>query len=108
MSATVDATLSVLAQNHLENRTADADIGNKTETTLIEVVSAIFGGTVVFGKELKTVISRLLFLCRLKVREMTLKQVHKFTSHHSDPGMSGHTKITTRNKDEQRKRTLIK
>lgn len=91
----------------MENRTADADIGNKTETSLIEVVSYIFGGTVVFGNTLGTVISRLPFLCRLKVREMLLKQVYKFTSHHSEQGMSDLTKTTTGNKDEQRKCTLM-
>lgn len=84
---------------HLASRTADADIGNKmTETTLMEVASDIFGGAV-FGSELGTAISRLLFSCRLKVREMMLKQVHKFTSHHSDPGMSDPTQTTTRNKE---------
>lgn len=96
MSTTVDATLCRV--KHLESRTADADIGNKM--TLTEVVSDIFGGTVVFGNELGTVISRLLFLCRLEVKEMLLKQVHKFTSHHSNPGMSDLSETTTRNKAE--------
>ena len=52
-------SLSLMALDHLENRTADADIGKKTETSLTEVVSDIFGGTVVFGTEFRTVISRL-------------------------------------------------
>lgn len=99
MSSTVDATLCRV--KHLESRTADAEIGSKTMLT--EVGSDIFGGTVVFGNELGTVISRLLFLCRLKVKEMLLKQVHKFTSHCSDPGMSDFSKTSARNKEDLRK-----
>lgn len=83
-----------MALKLLASRTADADIGKKmTETTL---PSDIFGGAV-FGNGLGTVISRLLIVCRLKVREMLLEQVHNLTSHHSDPGMSDLTKTTTRN-----------
>lgn len=37
-----------LRLKHLESRTADADIGNNT---LMDVVSDIFGGTVVFGSD---------------------------------------------------------
>lgn len=57
MSTTVDATLSVMALNHLVSRTADADTGNKTsETTLMKVVNDIFRGTVIFGNDFGQVI----------------------------------------------------